>query len=204
MINRDLKRIREDLDTVKSALGWDLPFNEQTIFVQLAAAAGGLLCLAWVIQPYQLPRYWHYLAAAALMCLPMIIYLSYATVHKLDLGLESRPWGFQQAVYPLVSITVITVFFFWAIATALVSVPFGVSAMLFVVGATQLAMIAGDRRQIRNVGWAIGWMLLAVLTLVTDIDGLILMGMMMAIGGLAGAAVMTWQLRSVERLQRAH
>jgi hypothetical protein len=204
MINRDLKRIREDLDTVKSALGWDLPFNEQTIFVQLAAAAGGLWCLAGVIQPYQLPRYWHYLAAAALMCLPMIIYLSYATVHKLDLGLESRPWGFQQAVYPLVSITSIYSFFFWAIATDLVSVRFGGSAMVFVLGATYLAMIAGDRSRICSVGWAIGWMLLAVLTLVTDIDGLILMGMMMAIGGLAGAAVMTWQLRSVERLQRAH
>ena len=204
MINRDLKRIREDLDTVKSALGWDLPFNEQAILVSLAAAAGGLLCIIWMVQPYQLARYWHRFAALALMCLPTIMYLSYAGVHRLDLGLGSRRWGFQQAVYPLVSITFITAFFLWAIATALVSVRFGGSAMIFVVGATQLAMIAGDRSQICNVGWAMGWMLLAVLTLVTDIDGLILMGMMMAIGGLAGAAVMTWQLRSVERLQRAH
>jgi len=202
MINRDLKRIQDDLATVKSALGWDLPFNKQIVLSSLACAAGGLLCIIWMIQPYQVAKYWHRFAALALMCLPIIMYLSYATLHRLDLGLGRC--GFHQAVYPLVSITVITVFFFWAIATALVSVPFGVSAMLFVVGATQLAMIAGDRRQIRNVGWAIGWMLLAVLSLVTEVDILILLGMVMAIGGLVGAAVMAWQLRSVERLQGAH
>ena len=76
--------------------------------------------------------------------------------------------------------------------------------MVFIFGAALLALAAGDQSQIFHVGWAIGLMLFAVLRLVTSVDDLALMGMQIAIGGLVGAAVMTWQLRVLERLQGAH
>ena len=49
------------------------------------------------------------------------------------------------------------------IKTDLVSANFVASAMMFIVGATLLAIIAGDRNQTFHVGWAIGFMLFAVL-----------------------------------------
>lgn len=203
MINRDLKRIQDDLATVKSALGWDLPFNRQNVVLSLAIGSGGLLCVAWMVQPYRLASPWHYLSALGFMCLPPLLYLLYTGAKGLEVQLGSRRrWDFQRA--GLSSLSLVYAFFFWAIATDRVSADFGVSSMVFIFGAILLAIAAGDRSYISNIGWAIGFMLLAVLGLVSDGHFLVLFGMQFAIGGFVSAAVMAWQLRAVQRLQRAH
>jgi hypothetical protein len=203
MSERDLDRVREDLATMRQAIGLGLPFGSEGVWVSLALAGTGIAVAAvtaWTniatgsATPGSAAR-WAYVA---LVVVPALLVFGVMTVVARRRQARA-PLLWRDArlswVAAAVAVPLYLGFRAWAVKN---SIPPGAltAATLFLAGLFLLTGALADRGRWYTLGWGVSTLLAGVCApLATYASAGLVAGGWLLLGGLSTASIMAWQLR---------
>ena len=194
MSDVELRRLREDLDTIHQAAGLGLPYSWPDVWETLALVPAGAFLSGWAFFGPGEP-----LAGGLVPLLLLALAAGARRVRRLGGGPARREQGFA-TVGGLALAGGLAVYFIWVRKFGLVHGPPGVVAAFFL---GVLCLVLGTTGRPRRVYFA-GAAALIPYALVTPLcDGLpriaAVGGLAVMTAGLTAAAIMAWQLRDGRR-----
>lgn len=201
MEQADIKRVREDLETMKRAVGTGLPIGRADVGLSLAWAAAGVPLVAWTA--YAPPGRTALGLLIVLPCLGVLLLSGFvAGKCRRDRAQSPAPW--REHRFQWLAAAVLTPafagFLIWGLARGLSAESLVITA-LFMAGLGLLLVPVVDRSRLFYLGWAVFTMLFAVaIPLVAARYHGLLTGGWLILSGLSAAAIMLRQLnrRQVE------
>jgi hypothetical protein len=198
MSDAELRRLRQDIDTIRQAAGMDLPFEWADVRHAVGLIPAGAFLAAWA-----------YFGPADSLPLGLVLLLLLALVagrHWLWRRRGSGPAGTARRsgtfdmVVGLVVATGLAVYFVWVRKFGLVHGPPGIPAVFFLGILCAVLGLTSSRRRVFFAGAValIPFALVAPLCgsqqMTTVVGGLLVMP-----AGAVAAAIMAWQLRNSRR-----
>jgi len=199
MSDAELRRMREDLDTIQQAAGMGLPFDWADVWETLVLVPAGALLSAWAFFG---PEDW-----VVLGLVPLLLLVATAVVRRVwkkysadGVAVTARRERTFSTVSTLVIIGGLVVYFVWVRKFGLVHGPPGVVAVFFL---GIICLVLGLSRRQRRVAFA-GALALIPYALVAPLcsshqQAIGVGGLAVMVAGLAAAAIMAWQLDASRR-----
>jgi hypothetical protein len=197
-----LQRVREDLATVKAALGTELPYDRSHVTLYLLGAGLGVVLAGLVLldlEAYLRPALGAYIA---LMLAAWLVQIRH---------LRAEParwrWGRKEVAASLLASTLLVGYVAWVGTLARWQGRWGLpeafalaSAVFFFLGVAGAVWVAADRRRWHLLGGAAALGLTGVLLPLcqTREQFFLLLGAMIVVGGLSSGLLLWWQLRRHE------
>ena len=191
----DLERLKKDLGALRQAVGLEPPFGREDIRAHLAIAASGAVTLLWALLPTGLPAQWGIVPLIAVV-LGYVIWMR--TRYRNSSG--RSPTRRREYTSGLVGMVVVgalaLVYRNWAGALQIPPTVAG-GALLFVFGITMLVPVLRDRNRLSDLGIAVPLIACGLVIPLWSVSPWVVLGITFGVGGLATAALMEHQLRSV-------
>ena len=194
MSDAELRRLRDDLDTMQQAAGMGLPFEWPEVWETLALVPAGGFLAAWAFLG---PADWLILGLVPLLLLALTAGARRAWSR---LRSETPPTARRERSFAMVSGLVIvaglTLYFIWVKKFGLVYGPPGTIAVFFLGLICLLLGLSGRQRRVCLAGAAalIPYALVAPLC-GNQQQAITVGGLTVMLAGLLAAAIMAWQLR---------
>ncbi len=77
MSKKELERVKEDIEIIKGAVGLELPFSWEDVWINVYLIPVGIWLVIWSILPYELSRLWRILPVAVLAPLFVALRIKY-------------------------------------------------------------------------------------------------------------------------------
>ncbi len=197
MSDAELRRMRDDLETVRQAAGLDLPFEWEDVLQTLALAPAGVFLSAWA---YFGPGDSLVVGLAPLLLVAAVVGTRQLWKLRSGAGASSRRERTSSTISTLVIVAALGVYFTWARKFALVNGPPGVVAVFFLGVLCLLLGLSGRPRRVHLAGAATLIPFGLVAPLCTNHQGVAAVGgLFVVLAGLIAAAIMAVQLRDRRR-----
>lgn len=193
MSQTEMDRVRDDLATMKQAVGVELPFGWEDVRASFALTVAGLMAMGWSLWPHELPDQWG-----------MIPLLLFAVGYTWRLRVKYRRGTGRSSVrrreytFGLVGAMVAggfaLVYRRWATELG-IPLPFASGACLFLLGGAGVLAVLKDSRRAYWLGWAIPFMLCGLAIPSWWASRFVLLGAAVAVGSLVAGTVQGYQLK---------
>ncbi len=191
----DLERLKKDLGTLRQAVGREPHFGREDIGAHLAIAGGGAVTLLWALMPTVLPAQWGIVPLIAVV-IGYVIWMR--TRYRSSSGRSpTRRREYTSGIVGMVVVGALAlVYRNWAGA---LQIPLTVAggALLFVFGVSMLVPVLRDRNRFSDLGIAVPLIVCGLVIPLWSVSPWVVLGVMFGVGGLATAALMEHQLKSV-------
>jgi hypothetical protein len=194
--------VREDLETIRQAIGMELPFGRLEVLANLWSAACGLLMASWsLLAPAE------YRDVALVLLALIILGLSWCSYRaRKDRG--ARPWTWREHKLGLLAAAIITpcvvAYMRWERHLGMPREMAGASALVAVgLGALLISLV--DRRRRYYLGGGVALIAFGIFfPLLTPTQVIVAAGIVLAAAGISAAVVQTWQLHNLARPNDSH
>lgn len=193
MTERCLEHIKSDLATIQQAAGLELPFGWEDVRLNAIVGGGGVLALIWTLVPHGWPDHWG--------LIPLLI-VTFAYVARLRMKyrrssgrspLRRREYTISFVLAGLLG-GLVLIYRLWG---GWLGIPFLYlkASAVFFVGVAFLVPAVTDRSRFYLTGLAVPIMLCGLTIPLVSLSNIAVFGAMLAVGGLAMAAIQSWQLK---------
>ncbi len=196
MSQTEMDRVRDDLATMKQAVGAELPFGWEDVRASLALTVVGLMAMGWSLWPHDLSDQWG--------MIPLLLFVVGYTLRlrvKYRRGTGRSSGRRREYTFGLVGAMVAgglaLVYRRWATELD-VPLPFAGGACLFVLGCSGVLAVLKDSRKAYWLGWAIAFMLCGLAIPSWWASRFVLLGAAVAVGSLVAGIVQGYQLKKSE------
>ena len=158
MSNKELGRVKEDIEVIKNAAGLELPFKWEDVWLNVYLIPVGIWLAIWSILPYELSRLWRILPVAVLA--PIFVALRFK--YRRSSGrspVRRRQYSMGLLACPILGLCGFG-YMAWVVRSGHDFV-FAVGGMWFFMGLI-LAVFAFIERRFHYLGWAIPVMVFGV------------------------------------------
>ncbi|MCP4614703.1 MAG: hypothetical protein GY845_38980 [Planctomycetes bacterium] len=198
MNNNELTQMKEDMEVIKEAMGLELPFGWDTVFVSLVLLpAAGLWCLFYLLISDQPSRLW----AAIPLVVPFAAMGYLRFKYRRSTGrsaIKRREYGFN-FYGSIVLGTISAGYFIWAIRVGL-DIVYLAGGLFLICGIMATFMAFQTRGRLHDLGGAIPLILLGASTFIWPTrDALVVSACItLIVVGLATGAIQVYQLKRNE------
>lgn len=201
-----LQRVQDDLATVKTALGAELPYDRSHVALYLLGAGAGVVLIGLLLlglQSYVSPVLCAY---SALMVAAWVVQVRHLRARRAEAPTRWR-WGRKEAAASLVAIVLLVGYVVWAGTLARWQGQWGrrealamASAVFFFLGTFGCIWVAVDRSRWSILGCAATLMTAGLLMPLCETyeQFYLLVGGMVFVGGMSSGLLLLWQLRRHE------
>ena len=158
MSNRELDRVKEDIEIIKDAAGLELPFGWEDVWLNVYLIPVGVWLVIWSILPYELSRFWRILPVALLA--PVFVALRVKYRRSSGRSPMRRRQYNAVLVCPILGLMAFG-YLVWVVRSGHNFV-FAVGGMWFFAGLI-LTIFAFTERRLYYLGWAIPMMMCGVI-----------------------------------------
>jgi len=196
-----LERVREDLETIRTAIGVELPFGRSEVLANIWTAACGLLVALWsLLAPSE------YRGTAVVLDLAVLGWLWCSYHARRHRGV--RPWTWREHKLGLLGAAIVTpclvAYMLWERHLGMPREMVGAAA-LFSVGLGVLLISLVDQRRRYYLGGALALMTWGVsFPLLAPPQIIMAAGIVLAVAGISAAVVQTWQLHNLTPPNDSH
>ncbi len=194
MSKQEIERLKEDIEIIKGAAGFELPFGWEDVWLSIYLIPVGVWLALWRFLPFQLSRLWRVLPVAVLG----IVYIFLRIKYRRSTGrspMRRRGYSVVLFLTPLCGLCA-GGYFVWVIRSGRDFVS-AVGGMWFFMGLMLLIFAFAERGRLFYLGWAIPVILFGIAT--TIWPGLNIMetnvGIVLIAAGSATATIQAYQLK---------
>jgi len=193
MSQKEIKRVKEDIEIIKEAAGLDLPFGWEDVWLNVYLVPVGVWLTIWGLLPYQLSRLWRVLPVAVLGIVFVVLRIKYRRSTGRS-PVRRRGYSFVLFLTPILGLCAFG-YLVWVIRSGH-DFLFAVGGMWFVAGLILLIFALAQSRRLFNLGWAIPMILCGIAITIWPVLNVLEMnvGVVLIIAGSATAAIQAYQL----------
>jgi len=159
MSNTELDRVKEDIGIIKEAVGLELPYGWEDVWLNVYLIPVGVWLVIWSILPYELSRLWRILPVALLAPVFVALRVKYRRSSGRS-PVRRRQYSMGLLACPILGLCGFG-YMVWVVRSGHDFV-FAVGGMWFFMG-FMLAIFAFIERRLHYLGWAIPMMAFGVI-----------------------------------------
>ncbi len=159
MSNKELERVREDIEVIKNAAGLELPYNWEDVWLNVYLIPVGVWLVIWSILPYELSRVWRILPVALLAPIFVALRIKYRRRSGRSPA-RRRQYSGALLACPILGLCGLG-YMVWVVRSGHDFV-FAVGGMWFFMG-FMLAVFAFIEQRLHYLGWAVPMMVFGVI-----------------------------------------
>jgi hypothetical protein len=179
---KDLKRVRDDLDTIGSAIGLPPRWDPREVRINLLFAVAGVAALAWALAPHPLSP----LFGLTLLAIPVIEWARFATASANPVATAR---DFRQSVRAIWLALPLLALFVWSRHVGLPPLHY-LGLAIFLLGTALFSAAVAEKQGFSFLGWAAALMAGGLLLPLEFAPAVALLSGVIALGGLISAVLL--------------
>jgi len=180
MNDNEMKRVREDLDTINSVMGLPPQWDHHEVQVNLLFGLAGLAALAWTLAPHHLSP----LLGLTLLVIPVIQWMRLVTVSAKPIAAAR---DFRQSIRTVWLALPLLGLFAWSRHVGLAPLQY-LGLATFLMGTALFSAAVGEKQGSSLLGWAAALMVGGLLLPLEFGPAVAVLAGAIALGGLGSAA----------------